>query len=285
MADRTSTDLSPTTSAALPSPLQRTNWRPAAPLAAHVDRYSWWSEFAPTCLSRRELASTRGVFIINLGQPLEIVDARGSAHRILAGDGVLGGVSRATSLSRAVGEMEGLHVHMCLISLGRLFGLPMAELIDRVVRLSDLPETGASDLGHRLLGTKSPEQKRALLDEALVKRLVNAPASDPLREVLTALSRRRAVGAIAAELGWSRKRLARRLRDTTGLLPREYLSLLRFERFADLLQTRPHLSLAEMAAHAGYADQPHLARAVSRFARTTPSDLRARLLPGGGFRD
>jgi AraC-like DNA-binding protein len=126
-----------------------------------------------------------------------------------------------------------------------------------------------------------------LLDDFLRRRFADAADADrPMDYLLAHLAARRGVQQVADELGWSRKRLARRFQDATGFLPREFAALARFERFAGLIQTEPETSLAELAIAAGYADQPHLTREVVRFADTTPAELRARLIPaGGGVRD
>lgn len=84
---------------------------PASGLIGLVQRYSWWCEETSSFDTRRELASTSGVFIVNLGSDLEIVDAAGTLHRLRAGQGFLGGMARRTSLSRSTGKMQGIHVH------------------------------------------------------------------------------------------------------------------------------------------------------------------------------
>jgi methylphosphotriester-DNA--protein-cysteine methyltransferase len=56
----------------------------------------------------------------------------------------------------------------------------------------------------------------------------------------------------------------------TGLGPKSYQRVTRLRRF--LADDRP---LAEAAAVAGYADQPHLTRAVNRLCGLAPAALRA----------
>lgn len=256
----------------------------AAPLLAGVVHgYSSWCEDTQSFTTRRELASTNGVFIVNLGSTLEIVDARGEVHRLGAGEGFVGGIARATSLSRSTGSMEGVHIHMSLAAIGRLFQLPLGELADRVVRLEDLAGGVGVSLALRLAEASDLHERWALLDSFLSRRFAYAADADrPMDYLLAHLAAGRGVRQAADELGWSRKLLAQRFRNATGFLPREFSALARFERFAGLLQAEPQASLAELAIAAGYSDQPHLTRAVVRFADTTPAELRARLIPGGG---
>ncbi|WP_033212421.1 helix-turn-helix domain-containing protein [Kitasatospora phosalacinea] len=77
------------------------------------------------------------------------------------------------------------------------------------------------------------------------------------------------VDALAAEVGWSRKRLWSRFRAQAGVTPKRAARLVRFDHAAHRLAAgRPP---AAVAAEAGYADQSHLHREVADFARVTPS--------------
>jgi len=270
---------------------ERDRWEiiDAAPherIAGFVRHYSWWSEATQSFTTRRELAGTTGVFIINLGSDLEIVDARGDLHRVRAGQGFVGGVAQGTSLSRSTGDMMGYHVHVPLETLSRLAGVPLAELSDRVVTLDDL-DPGHRSIGERLLDAGSPEAGWILLDDFVTERLRCTPPSDHTTGfILSRLASGQRVQSLAVEMGWSRRRLARHVQAQVGLEPRSFAGLARFERFANAMQASPTVSLAEAAIDAGYADQAHLTREVGRYAEMTPGELRSRLLPdAGGVRE
>ncbi len=264
---------------------------PAPPLRGIVDRYSWWTEETRSFTARRELAATTGVFIVNLGATLEIVDARGQTHRLAAGEGFVGGMAQATSLSRSTGAMAGIHIHLPPANLARLLGIPLAEIADRVVPMGDLPDGSTRMLGTRLLDATTLDTRLTLLDDFLAtqatKAAGDAAADDrEIRHISRLLARGERVERIAQDIGWSRKRLARRFRDATGLLPRSFAGLARFERFTKMLAAAPQIALADAAIAVGYADQAHLTREVGRFSAMTPGELRARLIPaGGGVRD
>ena len=261
--------------------------RAAPDLDDLIQSYSWWSEETSSFHTRRELASTSGVLHINLGADLEIVDASGDTHRIRAGDGFVGGMARRTSLSRSTGAMEGVHVHMPLSAMSRLLGCSMAALANRVVKLADVAGDAGRALGGRLVDARALEARWTLVDDFLRSGMQRAAERDrELSYLLAQLARGRRVEETALALGWSRKRLARRFHDATGLLPREFAALARFERLTRALEADPNAPLAGAAAAAGYADQPHMTREVRRFASMTPGELLSRLIPGGaGVRD
>ena len=179
--------------------------------------------------------------------------------------------------------MAGLHVHLPPAALSRLLGVPLAALTDRCFPLADLLGRDADRLGEALLATGDHEARWRVLDTFLARRSPSAPdadaAIDHARHLLTGGQR---VEQVAAALGWSRKRLARRFRDAVGLQPRAFAGLARFERFTTTLRADPTVALAAIALDVGYADQAHLSREVQRYAGLSPAALRARLIPDGG---
>jgi methylphosphotriester-DNA--protein-cysteine methyltransferase len=78
------------------------------------------------------------------------------------------------------------------------------------------------------------------------------------------------VDEAAAALGLSSRHLRRVMLGHTGLGPKTYQRVVRLRRF--LADDRP---LADAAVAAGYADQPHLTREVTRLCGLAPAALRA----------
>ena len=85
--------------------------------------------------------------------------------------------------------------------------------------------------------------------------------------MMTARGRAR-VEQLAADVGWSRKRLWSRFRSQIGLTPKRAAQLIRFDHSAHRLAAGD--SAALVAAEGGYADQSHLHRDVMTFAGVTP---------------
>ncbi|WP_406101842.1 helix-turn-helix domain-containing protein [Streptomyces sp. NBC_01003] len=77
------------------------------------------------------------------------------------------------------------------------------------------------------------------------------------------------VERLAAEVGWSRKRLWSRFRAQIGLNPKRAAQLVRFDHAAHRLAVGH--SAARVAAETGYVDQSHLHRDVMAFAGVTPT--------------
>jgi AraC family transcriptional regulator len=81
------------------------------------------------------------------------------------------------------------------------------------------------------------------------------------------------VSALAREAGVHRVSLARRFREHFGVPVTEYARRLRLETAQRLLATTS-TPLAQVAAHAGFADQSHLTRVMRSNLGTTPGTVR-----------
>jgi AraC-like DNA-binding protein len=161
-----------------------------------------------------------------------------------------------------------------------VLGLGGSELADARVGVSLLwgrAETERLEL--MLAAAESPRRAADVLEAAVRARVHEAP--DPAVEAVVATVRaRRApirVSALASSVGFSERQLLRRCVGALGYGPKMLDRIFRFQRFRVLAARRRDLGLAELAAAAGYADQPHLTRECVRLGGETPAALLARL--------
>jgi AraC-like DNA-binding protein len=144
-------------------------------------------------------------------------------------------------------------------ALPGLLGVPAVELRDARVPLADL-----------LPGTA----RRAHSAASLVELAVGLPGPGPdrgARELAARIGGGAGVGATADALGCTTRTLHRRCLETFGYGPAVLRRVLRFRRAAALLHAG--VAPAEVAARAGYADQPHLSREVRALAGVAPGQL------------
>ncbi|CAL9346400.1 hypothetical protein SUDANB176_00382 [Streptomyces sp. enrichment culture] len=146
-----------------------------------------------------------------------------------------------------------------------------------VLSLDDLWGSDAARLQEQLRAADSWDQRFAMAEDALVRRYETGPAVEPevafvWRRMVANLGGVR-VERLAAEVGWSRKRLWSRFRARTGLGPKRAAQLIRFDHAAHRLAAGH--SAARVAAEIGYVDQSHLHRDVMAFAGVTPTAVGA----------
>jgi AraC-like DNA-binding protein len=167
-----------------------------------------------------------------------------------------------------------------------LLGVPMHELADRVTAIEDLLGREGDELPERLWEARTWPVRFALLDRLLARRLEAGRGPDPGVEHawarLVATRGAAPVEALAEEIGCGRRHLRGRFRRHTGLAPKVFGRILRFQRAAALLADPRGPSLCEIALDCGYYDQAHLNRDFRAFAGRTPTELLAARLPDGG---
>lgn len=92
----------------------------------------------------------------------------------------------ATSLSRSIGAMEGIHVHATLSTLGRIAGVPPSELADRIVSLEDSADGALRSLGSWLQDAPDRETQSSVLDGLIADRLAASTPEEPVTAYLLA---------------------------------------------------------------------------------------------------
>jgi AraC-like DNA-binding protein len=162
----------------------------------------------------------------------------------------------------------------------RFFRMPMTELTDRMVALDDV--LGADGLALRETLANEPDwhQRLDIAERFVEARIAATPPATP--EVAWAYGNvlssggRMPVAAIARNIGWSRKHLAGRFAAETGIGPKTFARIVRFNRALTLSRTGTD-SWAGIAAECGYSDQAHLAREFREMAGATPGSWQAQI--------
>ncbi|MFI7662049.1 helix-turn-helix domain-containing protein [Micromonospora parva] len=256
---------------------------PEARLRPFVDRYLGYRERADVPLVRREPAGVFVVLILGWGAPLDVTDPRSAERGVTTVDSFVAGTFDSWCTTRTVGVGEGVELLLAPLTARRLLGLPLGELTNRAVDVGQLPGHWLDRLRDRLAEAPGWPQRFALLDRVLAARLTASPPVDPRLawawRWLVASGGRGSVGALAEELGWSRRHLAFRFRQDVGLPPKMAARLLRFQQAhaasTEMGASGRAVDWAAVAAACGYYDQSHLIRDFHQFAGATPAALLA----------
>jgi AraC-like DNA-binding protein len=154
-------------------------------------------------------------------------------------------------------------------------------------RIGDAETVAGLVAAHRALdgGDRAAEEKTFFALERLLHRYAQPTGSARqatvteaslalVRELLEdRLAQTVGLAELAATAGLSRFHLIRAFQRRYGLTPFAYQRNLRIERARAVL--RAGLSLADAAAHAGFADQSHLGRSFRAVMGSTPGEYRA----------
>ncbi len=167
-------------------------------------------------------------------------------------------------------DIECLQVRLSPVVAYAVLGAS-SELGGTVVALDDLWGRDAVRVQEQLRAATSWDDRFAITEAALARRHQAGPAADPevaftWRQMVASRGDVR-VEPLAAEVGWSRKRLWSRFRSQIGLTPKRAAQLVRFDHAVHRLAAGH--SAALVAAESGYTDQSHLHRDVKTFAGVT----------------
>lgn len=242
--------------------------RPAVPaLAPYLGRaLEGWAQTRGTGASLREVPFPGIPLILNLGSAWTI---DGAPH-----DSFVAGMSDGPAFVEGDSSSACIELRLTPLGAHRLLGLPMHEVANRTVALEDvLPD--AADLTARLRAASTWEARFDLVERYVGRRIeASRPASAGVTWAwrrLLGTGGREPVGALAEELGWSRRRLIARFREEIGLPPKTAARLLRFERARELAEAAERPDWARVAVEAGYYDQSHLINEFRDVTGRTPA--------------
>jgi AraC-like DNA-binding protein len=204
--------------------------------------------------------------------PLVVDALTGRRHRGNIAVGYMHGAVRVRGQ-----HVECVQVRLSPVTAFSVLGTSPADLNHLVVTLDDLWGRDAARLREQLDEAPSWGTRFALTEAAFARRRVSVPRVDP--EVAWAWARivgsrgRIRIDALAAELGWSRRRLWSRFCAQTGLPPKRAAKLVRFDHAVHRLAAGE--DAAGVAAGSGYVDQSHLHRDVQEIGGLTPAGIAA----------
>ncbi|MEU8672482.1 helix-turn-helix domain-containing protein [Streptomyces anulatus] len=267
--------------------------RPAPALRQYVDSYVGFDLRGLPAGVHCGPPSRALTAVISLSVPLELsadVDGGAPATRFSS---VAGGLMCRSVAIHHDGHQQGVQLSLTPLGARAIYGLPAAELAQRLVPLDELLGALAVELVDRLRAATTWTARFTALDELLLRAVGRGAGGDraPRERPEVAEAWRRLVaargcvqvGAIAADLGWSRRYLTERFRGEVGLSPKTFARVLRFEHAHELAAAQDPLPWADVASVSGYADQAHLVRDWREFTNRTPTAWRrGEVLLGAG---
>jgi AraC-like DNA-binding protein len=218
--------------------------------------------------------------VVHYGQPMRAAmgssDLRTQPRAVAAGQ-----LCRALHLAPD-GPIGTIGARLQPWAAGALLRERLDRLTDRTVPLDALWGREAGELEERIGAASGDQDRAAILGAAVARRLDGAARrtdgeAAALAAALGWIEASRgalSVTTLAARLQWSPRRLERHFLAGVGLPPKTMGRIARFQHVVRAVQSRAVAvagaeappSLAALAAHAGYADQAHLAREFREFA-------------------
>ena len=246
-------------------------WGPAVALREHVSCV-WTNDLSLASVENFQVVPDGCVDILWNGKGLHV--AGPDSHPILEQVGSVGRVLGVRFLPGAAYKW---------------LGVPLSEILNSRVPLTEFWGPEADDLRDSLYLTSDSTRTSVILQQALIGRLARIGAGDRLIAFLrrSALSNVRdfeggGIRKLAQRMGISERTLRRRSMDAFGYGFKTLQRILRFQRLFRLAGTSPHPNLVDLAEATGFADQAHMSREVRRLCDATAAELVAKLSQSSG---
>jgi len=248
--------------------------RPPPPaLAGVVAGIAGYREGAHGPVVQHESAALVVPVIISLGSPFRIAFGRTPTDAD-AQPSFIAGLHPGPVEIRSDGGAECLQIDFTPLGAHRFLGGLAGEVASRLVPVEDALGAAGRALRERL-GNAGTWTERFALAEAFLTERTLGPARPEIARLCAVMARSGGtvpIGALAADIGISRKHLADLCSRHLGVGPKTLARMVRFRRACAMASgARVPASWADVAAACGYADQPHLVREFQALAGATPS--------------
>ncbi|EGD42963.1 PE-PGRS family protein [Nocardioidaceae bacterium Broad-1] len=219
--------------------------------------------------THRGMPSTEVTFVLSVDDPL--VTSWGSGGEPVTAWSLVSGLHTRPATIHHRGYQRGVQLGLTTAGVRALFGMPAAAWRGELLALDEVAAPGGVRHLPEQLAEADPRQWERLVVAGLVGALARHGEPGPRAEVgraLALLTGGAGVQEVADDVGYSRRRISDLVRAETGVAPKQFQRLARFDRSRGLVGRMP---LAQAASICGYADQAHLTREWQEFAGCTPT--------------
>ncbi|MEO0600911.1 MAG: AraC family transcriptional regulator, partial [Myxococcota bacterium] len=154
-----------------------------------------------------------------------------------------------------------------------LLGMPVRELTGGYADLVDVLGRECERWVTRVRTARRAEDALTQLEAGLRGAMRRRSRRSAIEQACSALAHGVRVGSVADRLGASQRRFSRTFTDETGLTPKQYTRLARFQRALRELRREGLGDVASLALRTGYVDQAHLNHEFRAFAGMTPTEV------------
>jgi AraC-like DNA-binding protein len=190
---------------------------------------------------------------------------------------IVGGVRTRPYVKVLAGPAPTVGVQFWPGAAALLLGTPAHVFAEAHGLLEDFwGDAATAETRERLAEAPSSAVRIDVFEAILAARLPQIRGLHPaIAAALPQLRASRDVGRIVAHSGYSHRHFDRLFTEAVGLKPKHYCRVTRFARVLERLSAEPDAPWADVAAAAGYADQPHFNREFRTFAGFPPGRYRA----------
>ena len=256
--------------------------QPAEPVSRYVSDITYYSGFSITHTKERIIPDGGYDLIIDLTDlPKHVFDNEDYTLATPFRQGWVSGIRRSLITIEAGNNATMLVARFTPHGVLSFFKLPVHELTDRIVELECIFGNLFRSLRNHLLEVPSAAGRIAAFVEFLLQRVGEPEGPNQLIEyAIPRLQNGCSVNSLVKETGYSHKHFVNLFERHTGLTPKYYSRVFRFQRVLKFLETGKSFDWPAVAHRFGFYDQAHLINEFKTLAGHTPETY---LLQKGPF--
>jgi AraC-like DNA-binding protein len=244
-------------------------------VSAANGRREYWLERSDPLLNTI-LPGTGVSVVVNVGDPW--MAGRSCLPQLM----VVGPVTRRRIL-RVGGVVRAVGAALAGSMTSSVVSATASDLVDRIVPLQDL--WSAADVARLSAALRSDQLTHSLvtLKDVLVARIERASPVEPMWHEAPRLIHRQggrvSIEHLAGRFGLSRQQFTRRFTQATGLPPKQFARITRFQSLVHALLSTDVSGWASACSAIGFYDQAHMINEFRAFAGSSPTTF---FRPRGG---
>ena len=245
--------------------------RPPVAATPEGNREYWLERSDP--LLNTILPGTGVSLVVNVGDPWAVGRTLATSS-VLPSICVVGPVTRPLLL-RPGRSVRAVGAGFSSTLTPHILGVPAAELVDHIVPLEDIwGRSEVERLSASLAGLPTSKSVAALMDVLIGRTRSVADRDETGQLAALAISRRGgrvSIDRLADRHGLTRQQFARRFSTATGLSPKLYARITRFQALVHTLLSTDVSQWASASSAAGFYDQAHMINEFREFAGSPPT--------------
>jgi AraC-like DNA-binding protein len=259
-------------------------YTPLPPLSAFVD-CMWYSEgFEGTHQRERLLPNGESGIVFDLREePVRVFDSQDSARFETFAPAVFCGARTGCFVIETSQQERVIGIQFRPGGAFPFLAMPASEVSNATYSLDDIWPGEAARVRDALMNACDVRAMFSVLERALLSRLVNSsPLHPAIAFAIGCLARPGAsarVRDVADRVGLSSRRFMELFREQTGLAPKSFQRVRRFQRVLRTLHADSAENWAAIAYRCGYYDQAHFIHDFRMFSGLTPGEYVAVATP------
>jgi AraC-like DNA-binding protein len=253
---------------------------PSAPLSELVQCF-WYCEGAPLTHSKERLMPTgEACIIFNLrDEPIRIYDWKNPDRFETYTHAVLSGARSEPFVIDTLQQERVFGIQFRAGGSFPFFRMPSSEIVNSDLALECAWRGAAGIMRERLLKAESIPAMFAAAEEGLLEQLVRPlelhPAVAFATQRFSSKPHTTTVATVLDAIGLSHRRFSQLFQDQTGLTPKAFCRVRRFQRVLRHIHTAREPEWTRIALDCGYYDQAHFIHDFQCFSGFTPTGYTA----------